>query len=138
MKTLRTNRLTLAILSGGAFIAVATALTALAQTAPVLKIATAGTNQFAVTFTNASSGYNYEVWWTPVLGNTNYVWTMEPPGNPGQTNFLLENSGYPAVFFRGVLDIYSVPLWQQSNPNNPPSPILKVTIASPANGAVLQ
>jgi hypothetical protein len=62
---------------------------------------------------------------------------MEPPGSLGQTNFLLENSDYPAVFCRGILDTNAVLLWQQSNPNNPPSPILQVFIYNPTNGANL-
>jgi hypothetical protein len=111
---------------------------ALSQTAPGLAIAAAGTNGFSVTFTNALPGFNYEVWWIPVLGDPDYLWTMTPPGSPGQTNFLVANSGYPAVFFRGALDTNNPPLWENANPNNPGTNLLKITIASPANGAVLQ
>ena len=105
---------------------------------PGLAIAPVATNQFSVTFTNAVSGYNYELWWVPVLGSPNYLWAMEPPGSPGQTNFILANSGYPAVFFRGVLDTNNPPLWENATPNSPGTNLLKVTIASPANGSVLQ
>jgi len=106
---------------------------------PFLAIKSTGTNQFSITITNGVSTGNYELWWTPVLTDPlDNPWTMAVPGSPGQTNFLLPNWGYTAVFFRGVLDTNNPPLWQASNPNIPGSPILNVTILSPANGSVLQ
>jgi hypothetical protein len=110
---------------------------AFGQTVPVLKIAPAGTNQFSVTITNSIGVLDYDLEWTSVLGNTNFLWTYAAIGVPGGTNFLLNANPYPATFFRAVLDNNAVPLWQQSDPNNTNSPILTVTIASPANGANL-
>jgi len=139
MKMFNEQRLKLTGLAGtGLLLLALTRPLAWGQSAPGLTIAAAGTNEYSITVTNAIPGFNYELWWTPVLGNTtDFPWTMTPPGSPGQTNFVLVNSGYPAVFFRGVLDTNAIPLWQQSNPNNSPSPILKVTILNPANGATL-
>jgi hypothetical protein len=68
---------------------------------------------------------------------TDFPWTAAAIGTVGQTNFLLPNWQYPAVFFRGILNTNTVPLWEAADPNNPTS-VLRITIASPANGAVLQ
>ena len=126
MKMFNEQRLKLTGLAGtGLLLLALTRPLAWGQSAPGLTIAAAGTNEYSITVTNAIPGFNYE------------LWTMTPPGSPGQTNFVLVNSGYPAVFFRGVLDTNAIPLWQQSNPYNSPSPILKVTILNPANGATL-
>lgn len=111
----------------------------LAQSAPGFSIAKTGTNQISITITNGISTDSYELWWTPSLGDpVDFPWTMAAVGNIGQTNFLLANSGYPAVFFRGLLDTNVPPLWENANPNNPGTNILKITIAGPANGALLQ
>jgi len=117
--------------------ALALAITALAQTAPVLKIAPSGTNQYSVTITNAIGTADYDLLWIPVLANTNYLWTYAAIGVPGGTNFILDANPYPATFFRAILDTNTPPLWEQSDPQNPPSPLLKVTILNPANGANL-
>lgn len=108
------------------------------QTAPGLAIAPTGTNQLSITITNAISTDSYELWWTPVLSDpVDFPWTVAAVGNIGQTNFFLSNWGYPTVFFRGLLDTNAVPLWESANPNNPASGILKIIIASPANGSTL-
>ncbi len=44
----------------------------------------------------------------------------------------------PRWLFYGLLDTNAVPLWEEANPGTPGSPILQVTIKSPANGSVLQ
>jgi hypothetical protein len=138
MKTMNKTWLALASICVSSLIIVVTALTALSQTAPVLTIAPSGTNGISITVSNAIPADSYEVWWTPVLGNTaSYPWTLAAPGTIGETNFLLPNWEYPTVFFRGLLDTNAVPLWESANPGNPASPILNVTIASPANGSSL-
>jgi hypothetical protein len=113
-----------------------------AQTAPVLVIAAAPTNQISISVTNAILTDSYEVWWTPVLGDTTgHPWTLAAPGSIGQTNFLLNKSQFSAVsnvFFMGLLDTNTPPLWENANPSNHGTNILKITIASPANGALLQ
>jgi hypothetical protein len=110
-----------------------------AQTTPGLAIARNGTNGLSITVTNAVLTDSYELWWTPNLGDAvDYPWTLAAPGAIGQTNFLFANWGYPAVFFRGVLDTNNPPLWENASPNSPGTNLLKITIASPANGALLQ
>ena len=110
----------------------------LPQAVPVLTIAPTGTNGLSITITNAVPTYSYELWWTPVLGDpVDYPWTAAAVGNIGQTNFILSNWTYPAAFFRGLLDTNAVPLWEAANPSNPTNGILKITIASPANGSTL-
>lgn len=129
----------LGIISSGLLI-VATALTAWAQTAPVLTIAPTGTNQLSLTITNAVPGAgSYEVWTTPVLGNTaDYPWTGAAMGTNGQTNFIVNLPPYPAGFYQVILDTNAIPLWEAADPNDPALGILTVTIDSPVNGAVLQ
>ena len=136
MKTLNKHWLPIMAIGGG-FIAAATVVTALAQTAPFLKIAPTGTNQFSVTITNNIGMADYDLQWVSVLANTNFLWTYAAIGVPGGTNFILNADTYPATFFRAILDTNTPPLWQQSDPNNPSSPLLQVFIYSPTNGANL-
>ena len=137
MKTPNKLRLTLSGILG-VYAVATTALTVWSQTAPFLEITPAGSNQFSVTITNGISTDSYELWWTPVLGNTTqYPWSAASVGNIGQTNFVIGKLNYPAVFYRVLLDTNAVPLWENANPGNPGTNILKVTIASPANGSNL-
>lgn len=118
---------------------VVTALTALSQTAPLLTIAHTGTNQLLITITNGVSAANYDLYWTPVLGNTvDYPWTVTAAGTSGQTNFTVNIGPYSGGFYRALLDTNSIPIWELADPNNPNAGILAVFIDSPANGAVLQ
>ena len=137
MKTLPKHRCSTFVTGSLAFIAAATAITTLSQNA-VLKIAPTGTNQFSVTITNNIGMADYDLQWVSVLANTNFLWTYAAIGVPGGTNFVLNANPYPATFFRAILDTNTPPLWEQSDPNNPSSPILQVFIYGPANGAVLQ
>ena len=102
-----------------------------------LTIAPLGTNEYSVNITNNIGTADYDLQWTPILANPDYPWSFAAIGVPGGTNFLLNAQGYQSAFFRAVLDTNAVPLWEQSDPNNPSSPILTVTITSPANGANL-
>ncbi len=108
------------------------------QTAPVLKIASAGTNQYSIAFTNNIGTLDYDLLWTPFLDNPNYPWSFAAIGVPGGTNFILNTAGYPSAYFRAVLDTNAVPLWKSANPNNPTSAVLQVFIYGPTNGALLQ
>jgi hypothetical protein len=137
MKILNKNWPALAAICASILIAVATALTALSQTAPTLTIASTGTNQMSVTISNNIGTSDYDLEWTPILGNANYPWTFAAVGVPGGTNFVVGTAGYPAGFYRVILDSNTVPLWESADPNNPASPILNVTIASPKNGSTL-
>lgn len=104
---------------------------------PALTIAPLGTNEYSVTITSNIGMTDYDLLWTPFLDNQNYPWSFAAVGVPGGTNFLLDGEGYESAFFRAVLDTNVVPLWEESNPSVPNSPILTVTILSPANGANL-
>ncbi len=109
-----------------------------AQTAPVLTITSLATNQISIAITNAIPADSYEVWWTPELGNTAaYPGSAAAGGNIGQSNFILNMNGLQTGFFYGLLDTNAVPLWEEADPGTPGSPILKVTIVSPANGSTL-
>ena len=139
MKIVRKNwPCALGILCGGLIVAT-TAPSVLAQTTPSLIIAPAATNSVSITISNAIPAAVYAIWWTPNLGDTtDYPWTLAAPGGVGQTNFILPNWEFPAVFFRGLLETNGIPLWEAADPNNSTNGILTITIASPANGAVLQ
>ena len=105
---------------------------------PFLIIAPTGTNQFLITITNAVSGNTYDIYTTPVLGDTvNYPWTAAVIGTSGQTNFTVNMGPYSTGFFRAVVDTNGVPLWEAADPNNPGAGILAVFIDSPANGGNL-
>jgi hypothetical protein len=68
---------------------------------PALTIAPSGTNLISITVTNGVGFGNYEVWWTPVLGNpAAYPWVKTAAGTGGQTNFLVNMAGYQNGFFR--------------------------------------
>lgn len=137
MKTIGRYSITLAGIFASGLIVVA-ALTARSQTAPFLTLAATGTNQLTITITNAIPADSYEVWWTPVLGNTAaYPWSAAAVGNIGQSNFVLNMNGLQMGFFYGLLDTNAVPLWEEASPGTPGSPILQVTIISPANGSTL-
>lgn len=124
----------LTVTAGCGLLIVATALTVLSQSVPVLTIAPLGTNQFSVTITNGVGGTYYDLEWTPVLANQNYPWTFAAVGTPGQTNFMLNMGAYQTGFFRALIDTNSIPLWEAADPNNPGAGILTVFIDSPANG----
>ena len=139
MKTIRRHWTALTGTAGCGLLIVATALTVWSQTAPVLTVAPTGTNQLLNTITNGVSATTYDIYTTPVLGNSvTYPWKAAVIGTNGQTNFTLNIGPYQAGFFRAVVDTNSVPLWEAADPNNPSAGILSVFIDSPANGAVLQ
>ena len=139
MKTITIKRhwITLLGIFGGGLVVIATALTALSQTTPILTITSLGTNQFSITITNGVGTANYDLLWTPVLANPAYPWTWAAVGTPGQTNFMLNMGVYQTAFFRAELDTNSIPLWEAADPNNPGAGILSVFIDSPANGSTL-
>ena len=113
---------------------------ALAQsTAPVLTVAPTGTNQLLITVTNPVDSVSYELWTTPVLGNTtDYPWTIAAVGQTNQVTFTVPIGPYPAGFYRAFLDTNAIPLWEAADPNNPSLGILAITIDSPTNNSVIQ
>ena len=104
---------------------------------PVLAITSVTNNQMTITITNGVSYGTYDLYTTPVLGNSTYPWTAAITGTNGQTNFTINLGPYPAGFYRAVVDTNSVPIWQAADPNNPSAGILTVFIDSPANGSNL-
>jgi hypothetical protein len=109
---------------------------------PVLTIANLGTNQYSITITNGISTANYELYWTPILANPDYPFTLAIVGTEGQTNFVVNMGIYQTGFFQVILgtdwDGDGVPNWQDANPSDPTIGILTVVIDSPTNGMVLQ
>ena len=84
---------------------------------PALSIAPAGTNQFAITVTNGTGSGNYEVWWTPSLGNPANPWAKTEAGTGGQTNFLLNAADYQnGLFQSGFFRVLRTPAIGASTP----------------------
>jgi hypothetical protein len=135
MKPINMYQKTILGILGGAALVIATALTAWAQSAPVLTITPLGTNQFSISFTN--NGGTYDLQSTPVLANPEYPWTWAAIGTNSQTNFLVTGV-YQTGFYRAILDTNSIPLWEAADPNNPALGALTITIDSPANGSLIQ
>lgn len=105
--------------AAGGLLVIATALNVWSQTAPYLTVAPTGTNQLLITITNASSG-SYELWTTPVLGNTGaYPWTTAAVGTNGQNTFVVPSGPYLAGFFQALLDTNAIPLWQAAIGTSP-------------------
>lgn len=109
---------------------------------PVLKISDLGTNVFDIAITNAVSATNYTLFWTPALQDPNYPWNVVAVGSIGQSNFMMDVSGWNAGFFKVLLgsdeDGDGVPSWLDAQPLNPSVGVLTITIDSPVNGALLQ
>jgi len=109
----------------------------LAQTNPVLTVASTGTNQLLITITNGPTG-TYELWTTPVLGDpVDYPWTAAAVGTNGQTMFIVAMPPYQTGFYQALLDTNSIPLWEAADPHNQATGILNVWIDSPTNGMTL-
>jgi hypothetical protein len=116
-------------------------LIARAQTAPApgVTISPLGSNQYSIIVTNGVST-NYELYWTPVLGNSEYPWQLLGVGTIGETNFEVDAGEFFSGFFKASVEqvFGGVPDYELADPNNPSLGILTVTIDSPTNGAVLQ
>ena len=129
--------LTRTLLVAGIFLSATVALTQI--TPPVLTVAPTGTNSLVVTVSNWDGVSSYELWKTPVLGDTaNYPWTLVRAGTNSETNFTVQIGPYDTSFFRAVVDTNAIPLWEAADPNNPGAGILTVFIDTPTNGATLQ
>lgn len=109
---------------------------------PVLTITSLGTNQFSIGITNGVSTANYELYWTPILANSDYPFSLAIIGTEGQTNFTVNTGTYQTGFFEMIVgtdwDNDGVPNWEDANPSDPSIGILTVVIDSPTNGMVLQ
>jgi hypothetical protein len=128
------------ILSLAVILTVATVIVAVKTLAqippPVLAITPLGTNTYSIAIANGVPATTYGIYWTPVLGNTDYPW-MVLVGTNGQTNFMLNMEQYDSGFFMGAVNTNGIPPWELANPSDPSLGILSVTIDSPANGAAL-
>ena len=106
---------------------------------PYLTITATNGNQALITVLNDTNPGNYELWWTPVLADPNYPWTLQSVGLVGQTNFIV-NMSSPTAFFRAVVgsdaDGDGVPNYMDGDPNNAAVGALTITIDSPLNGSV--
>lgn len=140
MKT--SKRLGIALISLCAFGIIIAAVKVFADPPPVLTIANLGTNQYSITITNGVITANYELYWTPILGNPDYPFSLLAIGTEGQTNFLVDAGTYQTGFFEVVSgtdwDGDGVPNWEDAAPSDPTIGILTVSIDSPTNGMVLQ
>jgi hypothetical protein len=106
---------------------------------PVITISSLGTNEFLVTVTNSLSTTNYTLYWTPVLADPNNPWEAIAAGSVGQSNFMVDGGAYPVGFFRvALVPSTGVPPWERADPNDPNSPILSVSITTPADGSTVQ
>lgn len=105
---------------------------------PVLTVAPMGTNQLSITVTNGDGASSYEIWTTPILGDTaSYPWTVVTVGTNSQTNFMVNIGDYYTGFYRAVVDTNAIPLWEAADPSNPGAGILNVWIDRPADEATL-
>lgn len=115
--------------------------------APALSIATTGTNEVTVTVTNPVPNTVYEIWWTEFLDAdamtlTNGGWQPIGFGTNGQTVFpVIGLEDFNSGFFRAInmldLDNDGASNYQDARPFDSSIGILRVTIESPANGAVV-
>ena len=142
MQILRRNWMALAGIFSVAMVAVVVAINALATPQPVLKITSLGGNQFSIVITNAVTTTNYTLFWTPALGDPNYLWQVLGVGNIGETNFTVDGGGWNNGYFKVLLGTDSdgdgVPEWQDAQPGNPAVGILSITIDSPTYGMLFQ
>lgn len=125
MKILNKHWFPLLGIIGGGMLMVAVALTAWSQTAPTLTIAPTGTNAVSITV-NGTNSATYYLEMTPILGNTNFPWTIIANGAPGQTNFTVSML-FNDSFFQVLVAT-----------NNPGQGLIAVFIDNPTNGAVVQ
>jgi hypothetical protein len=92
---------------------------------PYLTIGQTGTNQLLINVVNTNSG-TYYLQMTPVLGDTNYPFSIVANGVAGQSNFTVNVGPYQNEFFRVLMT------------TNIPGSGIAVYIDSPANGATVQ
>ena len=108
--------------------------------APVLQASLVSTNQVNVLITNGVSTANYELYWTPVLSDPVYPWTLLAIGTLGQTNFGVLMNSSELGFIRAAIgsnwDGDSAPNYMDGNPSDASVGALTITIDSPTNGTV--
>jgi hypothetical protein len=110
--------------TGLAAFALYSGISVLAQTAPVLGIAPAPSNQVLITVTNALSAGRYQIFFTNSL-SPYPSWELWTNGNVGQSNFLISMNSNIVGVFRAASNTNFVP------------PSLNIIIQSPTNGALI-
>lgn len=109
--------------------------------APVLKVTQVSTNQINVLITNGVSTANYELYWTPVLSDPNFPFTLLVTGTLGQTNFGVLMGTTEAAFIQAAIgtdwDGDGVPNYKDARPSDATVGALTVTIESPTNGSTI-
>lgn len=107
---------------------------------PVLMITNIGSNQFSITISNGVTNAYYEIYHTPMLGNSAYPWTLQIEGAIGQTSFSVNMGMMLSGFFRADYgldpDGDGIQNFEDGNPYDPGVGALTITIDSPANGTV--
>jgi len=108
--------------------------------APVLQATLVSSNQINVLITNGVSTANYELYWTPVLADPIYPWTLLSIGTLGQTNFGVLMNYSEIGFMRAAIgsdwDGDGVQNYRDGNPSDASVGALTITIDSPTNGTV--
>lgn len=138
----KNNRTWLAATGICTLLSLALVWTALAANEPGLAISKTGANQYSVGITNGTNTAYYELYHTPVVGDSAYPWMLLVMGTQGQTNFSVD--GGPTMtgfFFVGVgndWDGDGVQNYRDANPNSAIFGQLTITVDSPTNGAVFQ
>ena len=100
------------------------AVSALAQSAPELKISTASSNQLLLTVTNGTPTGIYQIYFSQSLGPNPY-WYLLTNGVTGQLNFAVTPFTYTG-FYKSASTTNSAPL------------VVLVTIEHPLNGSNVQ
>jgi len=108
--------------------------------APVLQATLVSTNQVNVLITNGVGTANYELYWTPVIADPIYPWTLLSIGTLGQTNFGVLMNYSEIGFIRAAIgsdwDGDGVQNYRDGNPSDASVGALTITIDSPTNGTV--
>ncbi len=138
MKTYLWQRVVAVLVLAAAF--TISALSAQAQSipAPGMAVSLTGTNQLLISITNGVTNANYELYYTPVLGDAAYPWTQLAVGTVGQTNFTVDRGVSSQSFYLLAVgldwDNDGIPNTEDADPNNASVGRLTITIDSPSNG----
>jgi len=142
MQSIKGNRLVFGgfFALGGAIAGMVLNTVAQSVPQPGLTITPTGTNQVLIIITNGVSYANYEIFRTPLLGNSVYQWTLHIEGALGQTNFIADKGMMLTGFFKAGVgsdwDGDGIPNNVDANPSDAAVGALTITIDTPANGTV--
>jgi hypothetical protein len=124
----------------GVCIAIATAMADAPQ--PGIAISALGTNTFQITITNGWASTNYELYLTPVVGDSAYPWKLINRGSLGQTNWTVDGAqnltGFYSIWLGSDADGDGIENYRDSDPLNPNLGQLTITIDSPTDHSTFQ